>query len=305
MTLLTGLVLRLEIYAKVGPTALRARISSTSDTIHSDEFIIARHSIVAAVKLATWNVNSLKVRLPHLLDWLCTVRPDVVCLQETKLEDPNFPLADIEKAGYQATYAGQKTYNGVAILSRAAATEIQVNIPGNDDPQKRVLAATVAGIRVVCAYIPNGESVTSEKYRYKLDWLDKLIAWLATELKTYPKLALLGDYNIAPEERDVYDPKAWAGQVLFSEPERAAFRRMLELGLTDSFRMFEQPEKSYSWWDYRMNMFKRKLGLRIDHILLSAPLAQVCRSCIIDREMRARERPSDHAPVLAEIEIAE
>lgn len=253
------------------------------------------------MKLATWNVNSLKVRLPHLLDWLATAKPDVVCLQETKLEDPNFPVAEIEKAGYHAAFAGQKTYNGVAILSRAPAADIQVNIPGNDDPQKRVLAATIDEMRIVCAYIPNGESIESDKYRYKLDWLDKLITWLAAELKAHERLALLGDYNIAPDERDVYDVRAWTGQVLFSDLERAAFRRLVELGLTDSFRIFEQPDKSYTWWDYRMNMFKRKLGLRIDHILLSAPLAATCRACTIDRDMRARERPSDHAPVIAEL----
>lgn len=255
------------------------------------------------MKLATWNVNSLKVRLPHLLDWLGAAQPDVVCLQETKLEDANFPVAEIEKAGYHSTFAGQKTYNGVAILSREATADIQVGIPGYDDPQKRVLAATVQGVRTICVYVPNGESVDSDKYRYKLAWLEQLTAWLQSELGSNAKLALLGDYNIAPDERDVYDPKAWEGQVLFSEPERAAYRRLIALGLADSFRLFEQPEKSYTWWDYRMNMFKRKLGLRIDHILLSAPLASACRSCTIDRDMRARERPSDHAPVIAEVAV--
>jgi exodeoxyribonuclease III len=255
------------------------------------------------LKLATWNVNSLKVRLPHLLDWLGAVSPDVVCLQETKLEDPKFPVAEIEKAGYRCTFAGQKTYNGVAIISRETPSEIQVGVPGYDDPQKRVLAATVQGVRTICVYIPNGESVESDKYRYKLAWLEQLTAWLKSELASHSRLALLGDYNIAPDERDVYDPKAWEGQVLFSEPERAAFRRLVELGLTDSFRLFEQPEKSYTWWDYRMNMFKRKLGLRIDHILLSAPLASTCRSCAVDRDMRARERPSDHAPVICELAL--
>jgi exodeoxyribonuclease-3 len=255
------------------------------------------------MKIATWNVNSLKVRLPHVLDWLSVHQPDVLCLQETKLEDQNFPVAAITQAGYRPTYAGQKTYNGVAILSREDASAVQVNIPDYDDPQKRVLAATIRGVRMICAYIPNGESTESDKYQYKLKWLGRLIDWLKAELAAHPQLVLAGDYNIAPEERDVYDPKAWEGQVLFSEPERSAFRRMLELGMVDSFRIFEQPEKSFTWWDYRMNSFKRKLGLRIDHILLSAPLAQACHHCSIDRDARARERPSDHAPVVAEISI--
>jgi len=255
------------------------------------------------LKLATWNVNSLKVRLPHVLDWLAANQPDALCLQETKLEDKNFPLAEIEAAGYRAVFAGQKTYNGVAILSKETAAGVQSGIPGYDDPQKRVLAATIGGVRVISVYVPNGESVESEKYKYKLGWLEQLIAWLASEFASHEKLAILGDYNIAPDERDVYDPKAWEGQVLFSEPERAAFRRLIALGLADSFRLFEQPEKSYTWWDYRMNMFKRKLGLRIDHILLSPALAGACRSCAIDRDMRARERPSDHAPVIADIAL--
>jgi len=255
------------------------------------------------LKLATWNVNSLKVRLPQVLDFLAAQQPDALCLQETKLEDASFPIAEIERAGYRAAYAGQKTYNGVAILSRTASTDLQAGILGYEDPQKRVLAATIDGVRVISVYVPNGESVESDKYKYKLAWLARLTAWLEAELATHQRLAVLGDYNIAPDERDVYDPKAWEGQVLFSEPERAAFRRLIALGLADSFRLFEQPEKSYTWWDYRMNMFKRKLGLRIDHILLSPALTGACRSCTIDREMRARERPSDHAPVIAEVAL--
>ncbi|RPI47324.1 MAG: exodeoxyribonuclease III [Betaproteobacteria bacterium] len=255
------------------------------------------------MKLATWNVNSLKVRLPQVLDFLAAQQPDALCLQETKLEDASFPIAEIERAGYRAAYAGQKTYNGVAILSRTASTDLQAGILGYEDPQKRVLAATIDGVRVISVYVPNGESVESDKYKYKLAWLARLTAWLEAELATHQRLAVLGDYNIAPDERDVYDPKAWEGQVLFSEPERAAFRRLIALGLADSFRLFEQPEKSYTWWDYRMNMFKRKLGLRIDHILLSPALTGACRSCTIDREMRARERPSDHAPVIAEVAL--
>jgi len=253
------------------------------------------------MKLATWNVNSLKVRLPQVLEFLAAHKPDALCLQETKSEDANFPLAEIEAAGYHAEYSGQKTYNGVAILAPTTATDVSRGIPGFEDPQKRVIAATVNDVRVICVYIPNGEAVESEKYQYKLDWLMRLIVWLKGETAQYPKLVLLGDYNIAPEDRDVYDPKFWAGKVLFSEPERAAFRDLLGLGLIDSFRMFDQPEKSYSWWDYRMNGFKRNLGLRIDHILLSQELAKSCTSCTIDRDFRAKERPSDHAPVIVEI----
>jgi exodeoxyribonuclease-3 len=253
------------------------------------------------LKLATWNVNSLRVRLPHLLEWLAQTKPDVVCLQETKLEDANFPVADIEGAGYRCLYVGQKTYNGVAILSRTPATDPTLGIPGFADEQKRVVAATVDGVRVVCVYVPNGESVDSPKYDYKLAWLDALRIWLESEIARYPLLAVLGDFNVAPEERDVHDARLWEGKVLFSEPERAALRRLFDLGLIDSFRLFEQPEKSFSWWDYRMNQFKRNMGLRIDHILLSAPLAQNAKASVIDKPVRAQERPSDHAPVITEV----
>ncbi|MBI5330255.1 MAG: exodeoxyribonuclease III [Betaproteobacteria bacterium] len=280
------------------------------------------------MKLATWNVNSLKVRLPHLLDWLAAAQPDVVCLQETKLTDDAFPAAEIAAAGYQAAWSGQKTYNGVALLSRAplssrspgrpkndlaptgggsddfpepgALTEVQAGIPGFEDEQKRVLAATVDGVRVVCVYIPNGQAVDSDKYHYKLRWLGALTAWLADELKRHPRLALLGDYNIAPDDRDVHDPAAWEGQILVSERERARFQGLLDLGLQDAFRRFEQPEKSFSWWDYRAAGFRRNLGMRIDHILLSAPLAAGCTACVIDKAPRKLERPSDHTPVWAE-----
>ncbi|OFZ86570.1 MAG: exodeoxyribonuclease III [Betaproteobacteria bacterium RBG_16_64_18] len=249
--------------------------------------------------IATWNVNSLKVRLPHLLDWLGRQAPDVVCLQELKLEDANFPHAQIEAAGYRCAISGQKTYNGVAILSRVPLAEIQAGIPGFDDPQRRVVSATVEGTRVVCAYVPNGQSVGSEKYEYKLKWFAAFERYLREELARHPGLVALGDYNVAPEDRDVHDPKAWAGQILCSEPEREAFRKLLGLGLADSFRLFDQPEKSFTWWDYRMNGFRRNLGLRIDHILLSAELATRCRSCTVDLEPRRLERPSDHAPVVA------
>jgi exodeoxyribonuclease III len=253
------------------------------------------------MKIATWNVNSLKVRLPHVLQWLQAHSPDALCLQETKLEDPNFPATEIEAAGYRALFSGQKTYNGVAILSRAPAHEVVTAIPGLVDPQKRVLAATFGEMRVINLYVPNGESVTSDKYRYKLAWLEALKAWLRDELARHSKLAVVGDFNIAPEERDVHDPKLWTGQVLFSDPERAAFRDLLALGLHDAFRQFTQPEKSYTWWDYRMNAFRRNMGLRIDHILVSGELAPRCRACAIDRDARAAERPSDHAPVILEL----
>jgi exodeoxyribonuclease III len=251
------------------------------------------------MKLATWNVNSLKVRLPQVLDWLAKHQPDALCLQETKLEDANFPVAAIAEAGYQAVFSGQKTYNGVAILSRAPAGDPCAGLPGFDDPQKRVIAATIGQARVICVYVPNGESVESDKYQYKLRWLAALRSWLQDELTRHPRLALLGDFNIAPEDRDVHDPKAWEGKVLCSGPERDALSTLLGLGLRDSFRLFEQPERSYTWWDYRMNAFRRKMGLRIDHILLSDSLAVSCSACSIDTEPRGAERPSDHAPVVA------
>jgi len=254
------------------------------------------------MRLATWNVNSLKVRLPQVLDWLKSHQPDVLCLQETKLEDVNFPVPEIQAAGYQVLCSGQKTYNGVAILTRHAAREPLAEIPGYSDLQKRVLAATIGGLRVICLYVPNGQSVDSDKYRYKLAWLAAATAWLKQELAANPRLAILGDYNIAPEERDVHDPKAWEGQVLFSAPERKAFHDLLALGFKDSFRLFEQPANSYTWWDYRMQAFRRKMGLRIDHILVAASLAPACRACSIDIEPRKSERPSDHAPVWADLD---
>jgi exodeoxyribonuclease-3 len=253
------------------------------------------------MKIATWNVNSLRVRLPHLLDWLAARSPDAICLQETKCEDATFPAGELEAAGYCSVHNGQRTYNGVAILARNAAAGVCRGIPEFADEQSRVIAADVDGVRVVSVYVPNGQSVGSEKYAYKLRWLEALAAWLARELAAHPRLAVLGDFNIAPEDRDVHDPVAWAGQVLFSEPEKAALRRLFDLGLADAFRLFEQPEKSFTWWDYRMNAFKRRLGLRIDHVLLSPELAHACRSCAIDTAPRALERPSDHAPVICEI----
>ncbi|MSQ19298.1 MAG: exodeoxyribonuclease III [Betaproteobacteria bacterium] len=255
------------------------------------------------MKIATWNVNSLKVRLPHVLDWLATQQPDALCLQELKIEDAVFPRAEIEAAGYQALFLGQKTYNGVAILSRIEATDVVRNIPDFADEQKRVLACALGDVRVICCYVPNGQAVGADKYEYKLRWLGALSQWLKAELARYPKLIVVGDYNIAPDDRDVHDPKQWAGQILCSEPERAAYQRLLTLGLHDSFRLFEQADKSFTWWDYRMNGFKRNLGLRIDHILVSDAIVKQCRSCAIDLAPRKLERPSDHAPVYAVLDL--
>ncbi|OFZ83877.1 MAG: exodeoxyribonuclease III [Betaproteobacteria bacterium RBG_16_66_20] len=252
------------------------------------------------MKLATWNVNSLKVRLPHLTDWLAGAQPDVVCLQELKSEDAKFPRAELQASGFECAVSGQKTYNGVAILSRAPLLEVSTGIPGFPDEQRRVIAATAAQVRVVCVYCPNGQAVGSEKYAYKLRWFAALRDYLAAELARHPQLAVAGDFNVAPEDRDVHDPKAWEGQVHVSEAERAAWRALLELGLTDSFRLFEQPEKVFSWWDYRMLAFRRNAGLRIDQILVSADLARRCTACSIDKAPRKLERPSDHAPVIAE-----
>ncbi len=255
------------------------------------------------MKLVTWNVNSLNVRLPHVLDWLRDNQPDVLCLQETKQEDIKFPYADLKAAGYNAIHLGQKTYNGVAIISPHEITDVEHDIAGYDDEQKRVISATVNGIRVVCVYIPNGQAVNSEKYEYKLRWLQALTAWLESELKRYPKLVLLGDYNIAPDDRDCHDPAAWIGQILVSEPERTAFQKLTQLGLHDSFRLFEADTGHFSWWDYRMMGFRRGFGMRIDHILVSDLLKSACKSCVIDKGPRKLERPSDHTPVILELNL--
>ena len=254
------------------------------------------------MKLATWNVNSLNVRLPHVMAWLEANPTDVLCIQETKLTDDKFPFAQIEAAGYHVAYTGQKTYNGVAILSKLPINDVVKNNPHLDDPQQRILAATIGGARFVCAYVPNGQALDSDKFVYKMAWLAAFRDWLATELALHPQLAVLGDYNIAPEDRDVHDPAAWEGEVHVSEPERAALQRLLGIGLTDAFRLFEQPEKSFSWWDYRGLGFRLNKGLRIDHILLSPALAQRCTACVIDRTPRKWEQPSDHTPVIATVE---
>jgi len=256
------------------------------------------------MKIATWNVNSLRVRLPHVLDWLKIEQPDVLALQEIKLVDELFPHDALREAGYECVVSGQPTYNGVAVLARqpmsTPMSNVVTDIPGFDDPQRRVLAVTIDDVRVVNLYVVNGEAVGTEKYAYKLAWLEALIAWLREESARHPKLVVLGDFNIAPDDRDVFDPVQWEGKILCSEPERAALARLHELGLVDVFRQFEQEEKTFSWWDYRMNGFKRNLGLRIDLILASQSMAEQCRASYVDKTPRGWERPSDHAPVVAE-----
>jgi len=255
------------------------------------------------VRIATWNVNSLRVRLPQLLEWLAATAPDVVALQETKLSDDAFPGTELRAAGYHAVCSGQKTYNGVAILARCEPAEVVRDMPRYDDPQRRVLAATVGGVRGIDLYVPNGQSVGSDKFLYKLGWLRALRGWLRAELAAHPRLVVLGDFNIAPEDRDVHDPAAWAGSVHVSAEEREALRETLALGLIDLFRKFEQPPGSYSWWDYRAGAFRRNNGLRIDLVLASAALAERCSACVIDVEPRRAERASDHTPVVATFDI--
>ncbi len=252
------------------------------------------------MKIASWNVNSLRVRLPHVLDWLQAQQPDCLCLQETKLPDDQFPEAALREAGYHVVYSGQRTYNGVAIVSRNEAHAVDAGLPAFNDDQKRVLAATFGSLRVLNVYVPNGQAVDSDKYRYKLEWLRHLHEYVAAELVRYPEFVILGDFNIAPTDRDVHDPEAWAGKVLFSEPERRAFQGLLDLGLHDTFRRLAPQTQAYSWWDYRAAAFRRNRGLRIDHILCSEPLTARLTAAAIDTAPRKRERPSDHAPVSAE-----
>lgn len=253
--------------------------------------------------IATWNVNSLRVRLPQVLAWLPQSGVDVLAMQETKLADAEFPRAELEAAGFHVVFSGQRTYNGVALLSRWPFEAVVTDIPGFEDPARRVLAATTNGVRVVNLYVPNGQAVGSEKFEYKLRWLAALESWLREEVRRFERLVVLGDFNIAPEDRDVHDPAAWAGSVHVSEPERQALRSLLAVGLVDVFRLFEQPPDSYSWWDYRAFAFRRNHGLRIDLILAHERLAPRCLECRIDREPRRAERPSDHAPVLARFDI--
>jgi exodeoxyribonuclease-3 len=259
------------------------------------------------MRVATWNVNSLRIRLEQLLAWLERARPDVLALQETKLPDEAFPADELRAAGYASACSGQKSYNGVALLVRSETAgepgAIVRDMPGYDDPQRRVLAATVGGMRVINLYVPNGQAVDSDKYYYKLGWLRALRGWLRAELAVHPRLVVLGDFNIAPEDRDVHDPAAWVGSVHVSPDERAALRALLELGLTDVFRKFEQPPRSFSWWDYRAGALRRNEGLRIDLLLASAALAERCTACEIDREPRLAERASDHTPVIATFDL--
>jgi exodeoxyribonuclease-3 len=254
------------------------------------------------MKLATWNINSLAVRLPQVLDWLAAHPMDALVLQETKLTDDKFPVAEVEAAGYAAQFFGQKTYNGVALLSKQPAQDVVRNIPGFSDDMARVITGTVAGVRVVGGYFPNGQAPDSDKFQYKMRWLDALRDWLRAELAAHPKLVLMGDFNIAPEDRDVYDPVAWAGQIHCTPEERAHFKALVELGLVDAFRLFEQPPKSWSWWDYRNLAFRKNQGLRIDHILVSEALKPAVAACTIDKLPRKNERPSDHAPVIVEVQ---
>ena len=253
------------------------------------------------MKLASWNVNSLNVRLPHVEQWCGSAQPDVLALQETKLEDAKVPRAALEALGYQVRFSGQKTYNGVALLARAPIEDVVTDIPGLDDPQRRVLVATVGDLRVANLYVVNGQAVGSEKYAYKLDWLDKVTRFLEGELRNDPRLIVMGDFNIAPDDRDVHDPVAWHEQILCSTPERDALRRLLDLGLVDSFRLFDDSAGQYSWWDYRQAGYRRNLGLRIDLVLAGEPLKGRARAATIERDPRGWERPSDHAPVVLEL----
>ena len=253
------------------------------------------------MKIASWNVNSLKVRLPHLRDWLASALPDVVALQETKTEDAKFPADEIAALGYQCVFSGQKTYNGVALLARETPRDIVTDIPGLDDPQRRILLGTVGNVRVANLYVVNGQEVGSEKYQYKLRWLAKVREFLAAEMQKHPNLVVLGDFNVAPDDRDVHDPAAWHEQILCSTPERSALKSILDVGLHDSFRLFEPNGGHFSWWDYRQGAFRRNLGLRIDLILASEALRARCRASTIDRTPRTWERASDHTPVLLEM----
>ena len=253
------------------------------------------------MKIASWNVNSLNVRMPHLLRWLQNAQPDVVALQETKLEDAKFPDNALAAIGYRSVFSGQKTYNGVAIVSREQAGDVQIGIPGFADEHRRVIAATVGGVRIVNLYVVNGKAVGDVKYAHKLRWLAAVRDWLADEIAGHPRLVVLGDFNIAPDDRDVHDPKRWREKILCSTPEREALDRILELGLHDGFRLHHPDGGHYSWWDYRLLAFDRGWGLRIDLLLVSEALRQHCVAASIDLEPRGWERPSDHTPVLIEL----
>jgi exodeoxyribonuclease-3 len=254
------------------------------------------------VKIATWNVNSIRARKERVLAWLAKARPDVVCLQELKCQEAEVPMDELGALGYQAAILGQKTYNGVAILSRTPLGDVRRGFDdGGDESQARAIAATVAGLRVVSVYVPNGQAVDSDKYRYKLEWLERLRGFVAAELGRNERLVVGGDYNVAPAPIDVHDPAAWEGEVLFSPPERAALAAVVETGLVDLYRRLHPDEQTFTWWDYRMLAFPKNKGLRIDHLLVSRKVAAQAQSCVVDRDERKGQQPSDHAPVVAEI----
>lgn len=256
------------------------------------------------LRVATWNINSLRVRLPQVLEWLKANPVDILGLQETKLQDDAFPVEELQAAGYQVAFCGQRTYNGVAVVYRQRTLNtLTTYLPGLEDPQKRVLCAADGDLCFLNLYIPNGSEVGSDKYEYKLEWLAHLQGYVTSLLAEHANVIVVGDFNIAPEDRDVHDPEAWRDKVLFSEPEKAEFRKLIDRGLVDCYRLFEQPEADFSWWDYRAAAFRRNRGLRIDHILASRPLADKCSACYIDKTPRGNERPSDHAPVVAEFEF--
>ncbi len=251
------------------------------------------------MKIASWNVNSMKVRLPHVLDWLASESPDVLTIQETKLPDDKFPVDEIEEAGYQVVCSGQRTYNGVATISKRSSENVITDVPGLDDPQRRILGTTIGNLRVLNLYVVNGQEVGSEKYQYKLEWLDKVTQYIARDLENYENYVVLGDFNITPDDRDLHNPERWKDRILCSEPERTALNKILELGFQDTFRLFDQPEKTFSWWDYRQMAFSRNRGMRIDLILANHNLAKSCERSYVDVNPRRLERPSDHAPVVA------
>ena len=252
------------------------------------------------MKIASWNVNSLRVRLPHVLDWLADNQPDILALQETKMTDEQFPADDIRGAGYEVAYSGQKTYNGVAVLSKSQQQDIVTDVPDLEDPQRRILAATIEGVRLLNLYVVNGQEVGSEKYEWKLHWLDKVSDYIEQQRAAHDNLVIVGDFNIAPADEDTWDAELWRDRILCSIPERAALQKILDMGLVDTFRLFEQEPETFSWWDYRAAGFRRNHGLRIDLILASQSIARSCKASYIDKAPRKLERPSDHAPVVAE-----
>ena len=259
------------------------------------------------MKFATWNVNSLRVRLPQVIDWLQSNPVDVLCLQELKLPQDKFPLEALEEIGYQAQWAGQPTYNGVALISKTEGTEVQRNIPGFEDHQQRLIAATYTSqqgpVRVISAYCPNGQDLESDKYEYKMNWFAALHDWLQDELQRYPNLAILGDYNVAPADIDIHDPKKWEGKIHASEAERAAWQKLIDLGLHDAFRINHPDDPGFTWWDYRRGAFRRDAGLRIDHALISDALLPHYVDCVVDKAPRSNVQPSDHTPVIVELNI--